>query len=124
MAREKNFAPQRAGASPEEAEGGPLPLADLPKKTADSPVDLLVDRPLGAADRARGREHQPPGEGDSWGEVEGEGEEGGNRGRVCEDQFFDCIQLGALDRAFNAQGLRTRGAAQRITAVADGRSQQ
>ena len=77
LGREKKeeLAPQRAGASPEEAEG-PLPLVNLPQKTADSPVDLLVDRPLGVADRARGREHQPPGEGDSWGEVEGEGEEG------------------------------------------------
>ena len=81
LGREKKeeLAPQRAGASPEEAEG-PLPLVNLPQKTADSPVDLLVDRPLGVADRARGREHQPPGEGDSWGEVEGEGEEGA-RGR-------------------------------------------
>ena len=56
--------------------------------------------------------------------MEGEGEEGAQKGEGCEGEFFDCIQLGAPGRASNVQRLRTRAAALRITAVAHGHSQQ
>ena len=51
--------------------------------------------------------------------MEGEGEEGAQKGEGCEGEFFDCIQLGALGRASNVQWLGTRAAALRITAVAE-----